>query len=333
MKRFGNLWAQVTSFPNLYHAYRLARRSKGDRTEVARFDMDLETHLIELQRELRSGTYRHGEYRQRTIYERKPRLISAAPFRDRVLHHVLMNVVDPLIDPRFIHDTYACRRGKGVHRAVARYQQWAGKFNYVLKLDISKYFGSIDQAVLLEQINRYIKDPQVLWLFEEIISSYHLNDIGKGLPIGNLTSQFLANLYLDGFDHWLKEDQCTKAYLRYVDDLFILGNSKSELWDLLTKIEEELAALRLTIHPKKVSLVRATERVDVLGYIVTPDRRWLRNDNGYRFIRRFKNLAVQRRNGSIGFRELNAHIQSWIGHAQHGETLGLRRKIFSQQLV
>jgi len=237
MKRLGWVWDSVTAFDNLLLAYRKARRGKRGREEVARFACELEPELLRLQTELREGRYRPGQYRQFTIYERKPRLISAAPFRDRVVHHALMNIIEPPLDRRFIDDCYACRKGKGVHAAVNRYQAYAQRYAYVLKLDIRQYFPSIDHRLLKETLLRRIKDPDVLALLGAIIDGgppaspegdflFPGDDLftplerRRGILIGNLTSQFFANLYLDDFDHWLKESLRTPAYLRYVDDLY-----------------------------------------------------------------------------------------------------------------
>lgn len=329
MKRIGHIYPDVCSADNLYNAYRLARKGKGDRKEVARFDLHLEIELRQLREELMTKTYQPGAYRYRTIYERKPRTISIAPFRDRVVHHALMLVVEPRVDPQFIFDSYACRKNKGVHCAVERYQRWVAHYPYVLHLDIAGYFASVDQAKLKLQLRRKIKDPAVLFLFDQIIESYSIGK-GKGLPIGNLTSQFLANLYLNDFDHWLKHEKKQHAYLRYVDDFFILGRDKRDLWSLVADIKTELAGLALQLHPNKIHLRRTSERVDVLGYIVTERRRWLRNTNGYRFRRRFKKMAVKYKEGEMRLRDVQARVRSWIGHALHAETRGLRKTIFNQ---
>lgn len=169
MKRFGHLWPQVISFENLLLAFRKARKGKRARADVAQFDLNLEKELLRLQAELKARTYRPGAYRLFTIYERKPRQIAAAPFRDRVVHHALLNAVEPLLDARFIFDSYACRPGKGVHRAVRRYQTWAKRYAYALKLDVARYFPNIDHAILKGQLRRHLKDPDVLWLFDVIL--------------------------------------------------------------------------------------------------------------------------------------------------------------------
>ena len=171
MRRLGGLWPQVVSFENLLLAYRRARRGKGRSGQVAAFALDLEHELLGLQRALESGEYRPGGYRLFTIYERKPRLIAAAPFRDRVVHHAVMNVIEPALDRTFIHDSYACRKGKGVHAAVDRYQGWARGYVYALKMDVQQYFASIDHALLKEKLARRIKDTRVLDLLARIIDT------------------------------------------------------------------------------------------------------------------------------------------------------------------
>ena len=201
------------------------------------------------------------------IYERKPRQIVAAPFRDRVVHHALMNLVEAPIDCCFIDDSYACRKGKGVHRAVARYQGWAQQYRHALKFDISRYFPSIDHPLLKEKIARYIKDPQVLDLFARIIDTspayafaphyFPGDDLltplerRRGIPIGNLTSQFLANLFLNDFDHHLKSKLRLKAYLRYVDDCIVLSDDTGLLREVREIARERLLAERLVLHPRK----------------------------------------------------------------------------------
>lgn len=345
MKRVGHLWGSIIGFENLLLAFRKARKGKRARADVARFELDLEKELLVLQAELRARSYCPGAYRIFTIYERKPRQISAAPFRDRVVHHALMNIVEPLLDKRFIFDSYACRQGKGVHQAVQRYQKWANRYAYVLKLDIARYFPSIDHAILKQQIAHHIKDPDVLWLFDVILDHSPAFPPGPlvyfpgddlltpqerrtGIPIGNLTSQFLANLYLDGFDHFVKEKLRVKAYLRYVDDTVLLSDSKLELHGWQQAIEERLHGLRLRIHPRKANIFSVHEGVDILGYRVFPSYRLLRNDNGHRFARRLRRFVVAYRRGDMEWEALNSSVQSWIGHARQADTLGLRQRIF-----
>lgn len=346
MKRFGYLWESIISFDNLLLAYKKARKGKQSRNEVAFFSLNLEKELFQLQQALKDKTYRPGKYRTFTIYERKPRLISAAPFRDRVVHHALLNIIEPLLDRRFIYDSYACRKDKGVHKAVDRYQAWSKRYAYVLKMDISRYFPSIDQPILKQQLARHIKDPNVLALFgvilecspkfpQEALQYFPDDDLltplerRTGIPIGNLTSQFLANLYLNGFDHFVKEQLRAKAYLRYVDDFMLLSNSKTQLHQWRYDIEAFLVSLRLRLHPKKVNIFSVYKGVDVLGYRVFPFYRLLRNDNGHRFNRRLRKFSEAYAMGEMDWEDFNPSVQSWIGHAMQADTLGLRETLFN----
>lgn len=323
MKRLKNAWLRCTTFPALYAAFNKAAAGKWDRSSVARFDLDLESELLQLQTALREGSYQPGHYRQFVIRDRKPRVISAAPFRDRVVHHALMAEVEPWLDARFIHHSYACRRGKGAHKAVDYFQSQAHRYPYVLKLDIARYFPSIRHDVLLTQLGRYIAEPPLLSVLQKIVCSGPVESAGVGIPIGNLTSQVFANLYLNDLDHAIQADTRCGAYLRYVDDLFILGDDKATLWQLLGDVRRMLADVGLQVHPRKCSLLPTRQKVDILGYQVTRERRWLRNDNGYRAQRRLKLLAGAYACGEIDLPEVRQRVSSWLGHARHAECEGL----------
>ena len=347
MKRLGKLWPKVIAWENLLLALAKASKGKRRRPDVAEFALQREVNLLTLQQELIEEAYQPGGYRLFTIYERKPRVIAAAPFRDRVVHHAVMNIIEPPLDRRFIADSYACRAGKGVHAAVNRYQQFAQRNEWVLKLDISRYFPSIDHLLLKQALQRRIKDKLVMNLLETIIDSspassqppafFPGDDLltamerPRGIPIGNLTSQFFANLYLDDLDHWLLETRRLPGYMRYVDDLFLFSSDKVQLRETEAALQEYLLRLSLTLHPTKIQLRRTSERVDVLGYTVSRTRRWLRNDNGCRAIRRFRGFAERYARGEIDFfHDILPRLQSWNGHAIHGETEKLREKIFNE---
>ncbi len=348
MKRLGGLWPKITAFQNLYLAYKKARRGKKRSHQIARFAVNLEAELFGLQAQLLDATYRPGPYRLFNIYERKPRQIAAAPFRDRVVHHALLNIIGPSIDRQFIHDSYACRKGKGVHAAVDRYQNWAKRYIYVLKMDVSRYFPSIDHDILKSKLRKKIKDNYVLQLLDLIIDcspKYDNHPIWmcgddllmaserrRGIPIGNLTSQFFANLYLDELDHFIKERCRVSTYLRYVDDLIILSDDKRKLHYLQAVIAEKLAQDRLLLHPRKAHIIPVVCGVDVLGYRIFPDFRQIRNDNGHRFARKLRRFAKAYAQGKISMTDCTPSVRSWIGHALHGETLGLRRKIFNKTI-
>jgi len=213
------------------NAARKAQKGKRYRKSTLEFNFDLERNLLKLQDELISKTYEPGQYRDFIVEDSKKRLISAAPYRDRVVHHAIMNVVEPLLDRRFISDTYACRKKKGTHAALFRFRQFLGKHKYVLKCDIRKYFQSLDHGILMEQIKRRIADKDIQWLFGKVIGSRDFNkeapifyfsgdnllsplERRRGIPVGNLTSQFFANVCLDNFDHWLKEELRVGPYIR-----------------------------------------------------------------------------------------------------------------------
>jgi RNA-directed DNA polymerase len=326
MKRIDGIWATMTSFDSLLRASRRARRGKGGKRGVAEFGLNLERELLALQRSLHQGTYQPGEYRLFTIYERKPRVIAAAPFRDRVVHHAVMQVIEPLLDGTFITDTYACRKGKGVHAAVDRYQAWAQTYRYVLKIDIQQYFPSIDHAVLKEKLRRRIRDARVLDLLDRIIDSSPRNatalqyfpgdnllsplDRRTGLPIGNLTSQFFANLYLDDFDHYIKQVLYVRPYLRYVDDMVVLDHDKVRLAEMRAAIQERLESDRLRLHPYKAQISPTADGLNLLGYIVYPARRRLRSDNGHRFARKLRRMAAAYEAGRLEWAKVVVPAQS-----------------------
>lgn len=346
MKRLDGIWTTLTSFENLLRAYRKARRGKRSKPGVAEFGLNLEHELLTLRRALQDGMYQPGEYRLFTIYERKPRLIAAAPFRDRVVHHAVMQVIEPELDRTFISDSYACRHGKGVHAAVDRYQAWSQTYRYVLKMDIQQYFPSIDHDLLKEKLRRWIKDAQVLDLFACIIDSSPEStaepqyfpgddlltslDRRVGIPIGNLTSQFFANLYLDDFDHDIKQVLKVRPYLRYVDDMVVLDHDKTRLAEIRAAVRERLTIDRLRLHPRKAQISPVADGLNLLGYVVYPARRRLRSDNGHRFARKLRRMSVAYQVGRLEWADVVASTQSWIGHAQHADTDGLRRAIFSQ---
>ncbi len=346
MKRLGGIWPQVVSFNNLLLAYRKARCGKGRSQDVARFALNLEKELFRLQRELRDDNYWPGAYRLFRIYERKPRIIAAAPFRDRVVHHALMNLIEPTLDRTFIHDSYACRRGKGVHAAVDRYQVWARRNAYALKMDVAQYFPSIDHPILKVKLRRRIKDARVLALLDRIIDTspelrksliyFPGDDLltplerRVGIPIGNLTSQFLANLYLDDLDHFMKQDLKVGAYLRYVDDMVVLDNDKGRLAEVRAAVRERLAEERLLLHPRKAHVSPTAAGLNLLGYLVFPNHRRLRNDNGHRFARRLRGFARAFAQGLVTLADIKPSVQSWIGHAMHADTERLRSRIISR---
>lgn len=342
MKSHKDLFNKITDFENLLMAARNAQKAKRFKPATAMFNLDLEKNLLKIQRELREGSYRHGAYHDFIIHDPKRRLISAAPYRDRVLHHALCNIIEPLFDKTFIYDSYACRRGKGTHAAIERYSLFARKKRFVLKCDIQKYFQSIDHDILFNMLSKKIRCCRTMALIEEIINSRTDNSIihyfpgddlftpyqrKRGIPIGNLTSQFFGNIYLNGFDHFVKEQLRCRHYIRYVDDFVIFGNNRSALRDTRDGISQYLADLRLKLHPRKCRVYRTSEGVAFLGFRIFPHFRFLDKGNALRMrrkIKRWKRLYAQ---GSIDLVFIRPRMQSWIAHASHGNTHRLRRRI------
>ncbi|PZO59572.1 MAG: RNA-dependent DNA polymerase [Phormidesmis priestleyi] len=245
MKRYGNLYSQIVEFENLWWAARRAESGKRLRENVLEFNFNFESNLIQLQSELADRTYQPGPYRTFKIIDPKPRIISAAPYRDRVVHHALCNIITPCFESGFIADSYANRVGFGTHKALARFIKFARSHRYVLQCDVRKYFPSVDHQILKDLIRHKLKCKDTLWLIDTIIDGsneqetvlqYFPGDImltpalrRRGLPIGNLTSQFFANIYLNGFDHFVKEQLKAKGYVRYVDDFALFSDDKAFL--------------------------------------------------------------------------------------------------------
>lgn len=236
MKRHGYLFEEICSFANLLKAARKAQKGKRFRLSTSVFNLGLEGELISLMQNLTAQTYRMGGYKRFYIYDPKKRLISAAPYADRVVQHALCNVIEPIFDKSLIFDSYACRSEKGSHKAVDRFTEFSRKNAYVLKCDIRNYFASIDHEILYRLIEKKIKDSQALWLIKLIIDSVP----SPGIPIGNLTSQIFANLYLNELDHYLKETLKCPYYLRYMDDLIVFGDDRAKLSEVRNAVREYL---------------------------------------------------------------------------------------------
>ena len=346
MKRHDDLWPLVIDFENLLRASRRAQKGKRFRSNVLAFNHQLEQELQQLQTELQNLTYQPGEYRTFRIRDPKPRMISAAPYRDRVVHHGLCNVIVPLLDRTLIHDTYANRLGYGTHRALKRFTGWARQYRYCLQCDIAKYFPSIDHEILKTLLRKHLKCPETLWLIDRIIDAsneqipvieyFPGDDLltpvqrRRGLPIGNLTSQFFANLYLSPFDHFVKRQLKLKRYLRYVDDFAAFSDDLLELAEARVAMERFLETLRLRMHPIKSQLFETRYGANFVGFRILPERIRVRNDNVRRARRRLKALQRQYAVGEIDLEPLVQRLQSWEAHLKHGDTYRLRQRVFER---
>jgi retron-type reverse transcriptase len=348
MKRHGSLWPDLTSFSNLHAAARKARRGKREHPNVARFEFAVEQELCRLQDELSDHRYQPGDYKTFFIYEPKVRLISAAPFRDRVVHHALYNVIGPIFERTFIPDSYACRTGKGTHAAIDRFTHFARGFPYVLKCDVQKYFPSIDHAILKELIRRKVKDRDVLRLTDLIIG--HANpqepvqawfpgddlftgaERRRGLPLGNQTSQFFANVYLDPFDHFVKEQLRVRGYIRYVDDFVLFGHDPAELAWQREACRSFLARLRLRLHPAKCVISRVVDGTRFLGYRVFPEHRVLPKANIHSFQRRVRHWQADYTGWVIDWEPIRRGLCGWFGHATQADTFSLQQRLLADMV-
>lgn len=348
MKSHANLWPRVTSFENLYEAFRRARAGKRGRPDVAAFEFDLEQNLLQLQQELIDETYRPGGYRNFIVHEPTRRKISAAPFRDRVVHHALCSVIEPLFDRVFLPHSFANRVGKGTHRALDRCRTLVKRHPYVFKADVSKFFPSIDHEILYALIARRIRCAPTRGLIRLILDSgagvladeYETtwfpgdtlldpSERPRGLPIGNLTSQFWANVYLHELDRFVVRALGWDAYVRYVDDFLLFGDDRGSLHDARRRIAECLGSLRLTLHPRKTRVFPVAAGVPFLGFVHMPGRVRIRQDAVRRFRRRMRRYRREFAEGALPVSRLSASVGSWTAHAAYGQTYRLRQALLS----
>jgi hypothetical protein len=334
MKRQAGLFEPITRFDNLLLAARKAAQGKRDKPSVACFEFHLEPELLRLQEELENGRYRPGSFFTFEIRDPKRRRICAAPYRDRVVHHALCNVLEPVFERRLIFDTYACRPGKGTHAAIARAQQFARRYRYFLKCDIRKYFQSVDHSVLKALLARLLKDPRLLALLNRIIDHAPPDaEPCKGLPIGNLTSQHFANLYLGELDHYLKERLRIKGYLRYMDDALLFANDKPTLHLLLADSRRFLQEnLQLALKEEATLLMPVTEGIPFLGFRIYPGVVRLNPRTLRRFRRQVRGRAKAYGEGRLSAEELTNSVASLFAHVAHADTLHLRRQVASDSL-
>lgn len=327
MKRFGNLYDKVCDMDNLFLAYTKARKGKGKSYGVIRFEEKLDDNLLSIRKELLEQTYRTSEYDVFTIYDPKKREIYRLPFRDRVVHHAIMNVLESIWTPVSISHTYSCIKGKGIHGALKHLKhdlKNKDETTYCLKMDVRKFYPSIDHEVLKCIIRKRIKDRQLLVLLDEIIDS------APGIPIGNYLSQFFANLYLSYFDHWLKENMKVKYYYRYADDMVILSNNKEELQNLLIDIDSYFRnKLKLILKGNYQIFPVDARGIDFVGYVFFHNHILMRKSIKKNFCRKVAKLnKIQ-----ISAKEYKVHISSWIGWSKHCNSRNLIKKIIQHEEV
>jgi retron-type reverse transcriptase len=345
MKTYKKLYPQICAWENLEMAYRKARKGKRKHQSVADFEYNWEGQLLRLQEELCSQTYRPGPYYSFYIHEPKRRLISAAPFKDRVAHHALCNVIEPIFERSFIFDSYANRVGKGTHQALDRCTYFARRYAYVLQCDIVQHFPAIDHQVLRETLTRKLACPGTMRLIDKVLASgvgvlseeYQMvyfpgDDLlaatrPRGLPIGNLTSQFWSNCYLSPLDHFIKRELKCPAFLRYVDDFLLFADDKATLRRWRSEIIAYLTTLRLTLHERRAQPRPVTEGIPFLGFVVYPTHRRLKRCRKLAYQRRLKGLWAGYQAGLLTQGDIVASIKGWLAHISYGDCWALAERL------
>ena len=347
-KTHTTLYPKISDFENIFWAWRKARRGKRYKPAAASFEQQLDLELMSLHHELMTETWQAGGYRSFTVHEPKRRKISAAPFRDRIVHHALIHVIEPIYERKFIYDSYANRVGKGTHAALDRCTHFMRRFKYVLQCDVQQFFPSIDHEILKATLARTITCPSTLRLCDKIIDSgigvlseeydmhyFQGDDLlavsrPRGLPIGNLTSQFWANVYMNELDQFVKHTLRCPAYVRYVDDFLLFADDKLTLDQWRAEIITFLQSLRLTLHENRAQPCPVERGIPFLGFTVYPDYRRLKRSKGITYQRHLKTLYHGCQTGEITREQGRASVMAWLGHVQHGDTYRLQRKLFRE---
>jgi retron-type reverse transcriptase len=308
-------YENIISLENLLEAWKEFSNGKKKKDDVLEFQQNLMVNIIRLQTELKNKIYIHGKYQTFKVNDPKPRDISKASVRDRLLHHAVYRILYPFFERKFIFDSYSCRDLKGTHRAIRRFNDFTRKVSqnnsrscWILKCDVRKFFASIDHRILMDILREDIADEDILSLLNKIISSFHSTALGVDLPLGNLTSQLLVNIYMNKFDQYVKHKLKAKYYIRYADDFVFFSHNRADLVNILSQaslfLKEEL---RLDLHPNKVSIKSISSGIDFLGWVNFFDHRVLRTKTKKRM---FKNIRWKE-----GKKET---IQSYLGLLNHG---------------
>ncbi len=337
-KIFTHTYNDIISLENLLLAWKNFKKEKSNKKDVLIFERNLMQNLLELHSDLKTKNYRHSGYQAFKISDPKPRDIHKALVRDRVLHHALYQKMYFFFDSKFISDSYSCRKWKGTHKSMNKFRSYFYKVSqnntqpcWVLKCDIKKFFANIDHEILKNILAKHIQDKDILWLLENVIDSFYTKPTGqtcgvnsiyamaemkKGLPLGNLTSQLLVNIYMNEFDQFVKHKLKVKYYIRYADDFVILQNNKIELESILERMKEFLENdLKLTMHPDKVFIKTIFSGVDFLGWVHFPKHRVLRTSTKKRM---FRNIKESQKPNTL---------TSYFGMLSHGDTFKIREEI------
>ena len=326
-----HMYDSIISFTNLYRAWREFQNGKRYKKDVALFSRNLDVNIYNLHLDLKSKTYIHSKYEAFKINDPKPRDIHKASVRDRLLHHAIYRVLYPYFDKRFIYDSYSCRLEKGTHKAMDRFRYFFRKVSknntktcWILKCDIRKFFASIDHDILKQILSKHIQDKDTIWLLGQIIDSFESSARKVlaekvGLPLGNLTSQLLVNIYMNEFDQYMKPILKVKYYIRYADDFVIISEDKEYLINLISTISDFLnTKLKLQLHPDKLYIKTIASGVDFLGWVHFPNHRILRTSTKRRM---FRNLKVN------DYKKES--VNSYLGMLRCGDTYKIQKVLMS----
>jgi len=350
VKTYKNLWSNLCSMENLELAYRKAKRHKSRNPRIIEFEKHWQLHLCILHKELITKAYKPMPLRKFVLRDPKTRIICVSDFRDRIVHHALVNVLRPIFEPRFIHDSYASRKGKGTLAAIERFDEFKRRLTrngklcadarnnndvigYVLKADIRHYFPTVDHDILLNIIYERVKDDDVRWLTKTILDNYETEEPNKGMPLGNWTSQFFANIYLNELDQFVKHTLRAKHYIRYVDDFVIMHESKSKLQEYEVKIKEFLNRLKLELHPDKCSITPLRNGVSFLGFKIFYHHKIVRKRNLRKIKNKLAEALAKYKKGIMSATEVTDILNGWSAYAMQGNTYQLREKLNSELVV
>lgn len=324
-KRVGNLMPRIASLENLHEAFLRAAKGKSAKKTVIDFRRNLDRNLTEMRQSLLDGTFRFGHYHYFTVFDPKQRTICAASFPERVASHAMMRICHPVFDDFQTDGSFASRKGRGQYAALERTRQYAGRYPWFAKLDMCKYFDSIDHGVMLGQLARLFKDRQLMMYFRDLIDGYEVSE-GCGLPIGNLTSQYFANHYLAVADHYAKEQLHVKAMVRYMDDILFFADDRQTLMrqvELYSDYVQE--ALRLKVHPPVMN--RAQTGIPFLGYVVRADRLRLNGRSLLRFKHKMARLHRDLSEGTLSDNEYANRATCLFAFIEKADVRGLKQKL------
>ena len=333
-----DIYKKLCSYENLEAAYNKAKNGKTQKQYVREFEEKLKENLTRLRTELLMQSYHPQPLKTFILRDPKTRKISKSAFRDRVVHHAICNLIEPAFDKRFIHDSYANRIGKGTLNAIKRFDEFKRKVSknntlkcYVLKADIKDYFGTVNRATLLDLLRKRIKDDRVMWLIERIITNYRSKDKNKGMPLGNLTSQFFANVYLNELDQYLKHKLRARYYIRYVDDFVILHPSRRTLEQYKSVIDKFLREkLDLKLHPDKSQILKLEKGIGFLGFRIFYHHKLLARKNMRRFEKKMEGIKHEYSEGKIDREKVIERLEGWLAYASHANTHKYRKRLTSK---